>query len=161
VQSTGRGPVPDCLLGMRGLSPLTDTRCRRIREREIQCSTALSKTPRPWHPLPDAVSVSKHRLIRGIPNHAHPALFLGRSARPAGKTATTPYFRARHQIRAQRVPFDVTADCQEVIARLNRKRFETPLIQVARSRVATYSIRQNDFVTIICAHPLTVFQCRR
>ena len=52
VSTIGPGQVPDCSQGRQGHFPLIETRCRLIREREIQSSTAMSKTPSPWHPSP-------------------------------------------------------------------------------------------------------------
>ena len=59
--------------------------------------------------------------------------FSRRSGVPAMKTAPTPVFRTFHQLRPQSIAFHIPAQRQKVVIALNRKRFESPLIQVTRT----------------------------
>ncbi len=50
---------------------------------------------------------------------------------PAVEVAPLPVFGAANQIGFQSVPLHIPADCIEVFIVLNRKRFETALINMA------------------------------
>lgn len=59
--------------------------------------------------------------------------FNRRSGVPAIETAPTPVFRTFHQLRPQSIAFRIPAHRQKVVIVLNRKRFESPLIQMTRT----------------------------
>ncbi len=60
-------------------------------------------------------------------------LFSRRSGVPAMETAPTPVFRTFHQLCPQSIAFHIPAHRQKVVIALDRKRLESPLIQMART----------------------------
>ena len=64
----------------------------------------------------------------------------GRSAGPPIQTAPTPLFGPRNQIGAQGVAFDVSTHRKKMPVLLDRKGFESSLVQVARSRGTAVSV---------------------
>ena len=51
-----------------------------------------------------------------------------------------PLFRTIHQMRPQRVSFNVAADCQEMLILLDGKRLEASLIEVTRPRAVPLGV---------------------
>jgi len=65
------------------------------------------------------------------------------------QAAPTPILRTGHQIRTQRIPFDVAAKRVKVVVLLDRERLKPPLIHVSAAgvlpvRVPTLRVRQRQ-----------------
>ena len=67
-------------------------------------------------------------------------LLLRRSLMPSEQAAPLPLFGSRDQIRPQGISFHRPTDRQKVLVVLDRKRFESPLVQVLPTRRLTVSM---------------------